>query len=862
MTGPASEPKTDSAVALRRLLLRIKAWLPHGHSLPDKQWANRHRVVLVLLWLHAGGLAVMALLRGFGLPHAASEGSVVAFCAAIASARHLSRTMRSAIAGLGLVMASAIFVHLSGGLIEAHFHFFVVLSILTLYQEWVPYLVALAFVVLHHGIVGWFDPHSVYNHPAAIDHPWRWAVVHGAFVLAASVANLVAWRMTEEARSELEESYRQLRSSEERLRRVFQDGPVGMVVVDPELRLTQVNAAFCALLGYSEEELLGLAVTEFIHPDDVERSRDLAGRLFGEEMAGYELEKRYVRRDGQVVWVKDTAAAICDEGRPLYGLGIVEDITERKRAGELQASLAAIVTACDAAILGLSVDLVVTSWNPGAANLFGYAANEARGCHIDFLGVSSGPGIGRTLEGVARGERISGHESEARTKDGRTIPISLAASSIIDANGTIIGLACIAQDISARRSYEDALRASEERFRSLVQKSSDLTLVCDADGALTYVSPASEGILGIENVQVAERTIGELVHPDDQAVFHQRLRSILANGGEGPTLECRVARGDGSYIWAEATVTDLLNDPAVQGVVINLRDVSDRRRLETQLRHAQKMESVGQLAAGIAHEMNTPIQFVGDNVRFVQEAVHDLGRVLDAYREASLAADPAAALAECGRVETEVNAAFLAAEMPEAIEQTLEGVDRVATIVRAMKGFAHPSTEEKAPADLNQAIRNTVVVANNELKYVADVVLELADLPPVWCHLGDVNQVILNLVVNAAHAIRDLVGDSGQRGRITIRTAQDGDSVTIDVIDTGMGIPSNIADRVFEPFFTTKPVGVGTGQGLALAYSLVHDRHSGSITFASVPGAGTTFTVRLPVAPSARASSAADVLAG
>jgi signal transduction histidine kinase len=189
----------------------------------------------------------------------------------------------------------------------------------------------------------------------------------------------------------------------------------------------------------------------------------------------------------------------------------------------------------------------------------------------------------------------------------------------------------------------------------------------------------------------------------------------------------------------------------------------------------------------------------------------------------------------------------LAREVPEAIDHTLQGVDRVATIVRAMKAFGHPSTQGKIPADLNQAIRDTLVVANNEVKYVAEVVTEFGELPPVWCHVGDINQVVLNLVVNAAHAIKEAVGDGGDRGRITIRTSHQGDDVVIEVADTGMGMPPEVADRIFEPFFTTKEVGVGTGQGLALTYSLIHDRHNGSITFNSWAGTGTMFTVRLPI---------------
>jgi signal transduction histidine kinase len=194
-----------------------------------------------------------------------------------------------------------------------------------------------------------------------------------------------------------------------------------------------------------------------------------------------------------------------------------------------------------------------------------------------------------------------------------------------------------------------------------------------------------------------------------------------------------------------------------------------------------------------------------------------------------------------------VDLAFLIEEIPQALAETLEGTQRVQTIVRAMKAFGHPGGENKAPADINEAVANTVVVAGSEIKHVADVELVLAkDLPPTSCVLGDINQVLLNLIVNAAHAIGEAHAGTGDRGLITIRSGSDGEFLTIDVQDTGLGIAPEIADRVFDQFFTTKPVGKGTGQGLSLAHTLIHDRHGGTITFATVAGAGTTFTVRIP----------------
>lgn len=278
-------------------------------------------------------------------------------------------------------------------------------------------------------------------------------------------------------------------------------------------------------------------------------------------------------------------------------------------------------------------------------------------------------------------------------------------------------------------------------------------------------------------------------------------------------------------------------------------DITEMRDATVEVLHAQKLEAVGQLASGIAHEINTPIQFIGDNLRFIEEgctsllgAVSDLDAVLRSLPPGTVD------LEEIDRVREEAELDYLAEEIPDALAQALNGVDRVATIVRAMKAFGHPgdSTTQHA-ADLTELISNALVVSQNEIKYVADVETEFADLPPVMCFAGDLGQVVLNLIVNAAHAITDRLAGAPGRGRIVICTGVEGQSVVVTIEDDGGGIPDAIAHRIFEPFFTTKEVGRGTGQGLAIARSIIVDRHRGSLTFTTVPGQGTTFRIELPL---------------
>jgi two-component system NtrC family sensor kinase len=279
--------------------------------------------------------------------------------------------------------------------------------------------------------------------------------------------------------------------------------------------------------------------------------------------------------------------------------------------------------------------------------------------------------------------------------------------------------------------------------------------------------------------------------------------------------------------------------------------LGDRAQAELASRHTQRLETLGQLAAGVAHEINTPMQFISDNVHFLRDGFHGVVLVLDrlrALRELARAGPvPADVIAEVDRAEVDADLEYLTSRLDRAFDRTLEGIDRVSVIVAAMKVFAHPRND-LADVDLNQVLTTTLTVARNEYKYVADVVTELGALPLVLGHAGDLNQVFLNLLINAAHAIVDAEAvRGGQRGTITVRTRAEDKDVVIEIADTGCGIPEAARAHVFEPFFTTKEPGRGTGQGLAIAQAVVA-RHCGQLGFESEAGAGTTFRVRLPVA--------------
>lgn len=454
-------------------------------------------------------------------------------------------------------------------------------------------------------------------------------------------------------------------------------------------------------------------------------------------------------------------------------------------------------------------------------------------------------------EVMCSGQPLFNREENGVDHDGNITHLLTTKVPIREANGAVSGIAGVARDISSRKRSEDALRAAHHKAEVFINAVPAILIGMDRDSRITRWNFAAAALFGLSEPEVLGKQLGSCGVRWQLPNIQEEIRSWCS---EHKSRRCdRVPfENNGETRLLGLTITSItMADENLTELLVIGSDITARSTLEDQLRQAQKLESVGQLAAGIAHEINTPTQYIGDNVLFLKGAFQDLKSLLMNYERLLTAAKSnTPSETEPGAVTTvdPTDAAYLLDEIPKAIEQTLEGVSRVSTLVNAMKEFSHPGTKEKILLDLNHAIESTITVARNEWKYVAEMETDLdPSLPLISCQPGEFNQVILNLIVNAAHAISDIVGkNSSKKGTIKVQTRNYPECAEIRIQDSGGGIPEKARARVFDPFFTTKEIGKGTGQGLAIARSVVVDKHNGTIHFETEEGKGTTFIIRLP----------------
>ena len=417
----------------------------------------------------------------------------------------------------------------------------------------------------------------------------------------------------------------------------------------------------------------------------------------------------------------------------------------------------------------------------------------------------------------------------------------------------ILGYTRLQETYNQLSKANTELIVSEERYRTLVETMHEGILVVDGEGRLTYVNRQMSDMLEMTPDKMIGRECAHFIEAKQREVFETNLKS--AYGQFALKFEVNFICSDGHIVSTLVTPTTLYDgEGCFHSSFAVVTDITTLKQLQTRLLHAQKLESIGQLAAGIAHEINTPTQYVVSNARFLGDAFKELVEVLAAYESLFFALKnclpTSTALEEVEMSREDHQLEVLFKEISGALDDTFEGLERISNIVRSVKQFAHSGQDATASADLNDAIRNTIAVSTNEWKYVANVETDLDPaLPLVPCNISGINQVVLNLIVNAAHSIADqqIVSGVTDMGTITLMTRNLGAFAEIRITDTGSGIPENIRSRIFDPFFTTKSVGKGSGQGLAIARTIITETHHGTIDFETAVGGGTTFIIRLPI---------------
>ncbi|MEJ2630618.1 MAG: PAS domain S-box protein [Acidihalobacter sp.] len=636
----------------------------------------------------------------------------------------------------------------------------------------------------------------------------------------------------------------------------------GILGIDEQGKITFINPPGAHMLGRDVHALLGCSYIDVLFGGQQHGGALLIEKTLREGLRHREDKQSFMKNNGTLFPVDYYSTPVLDMQHAIGAVITFVDTTERKRAEvalqDSERRFSAIANSAQDAIAMLDDRHEVVFWNQAATSIFQYTARETIGHSVyDLLAppelranyTRAFSALAKRSRGKKTGKII---EIQAIRKSGERIPIELSIGLItLNARGHFI---LVARDISERRRSEQALAAERALYQTLVDNLPLRIFYKDTKG--TYLSANRRFVedLDISAAELPGKSDLDLFPAELAQIYRANDRQALQSGSIQEN-EFQYRHGDDErFLHTTVTVLqDAVGTPT--GVLGIISDITDRKReeqrrqkLEIQLRHAQKLEAVGQLAAGIAHEINTPIQFVSDNTRFLDDAFKDLEKLLQIDHRLTACEPPESLIEELRRLSQDVDLEYLEDEIPKAIAQSLQGLERIAHIVRAMKEFSHPGTETKIPTDINKAIETTVEVSRNEWKYYADMEFDPApDLPPVPSLPVEINQMLLNIVVNAAHAVAERVGDSGQKGLIHISTRETEHHVEIRVTDDGCGMPETVRRRIFEPFFTTKEVGKGTGQGLAIAYSAVVDKHGGTIDVSSEEGLGTTFVIRLPL---------------
>ena len=663
-----------------------------------------------------------------------------------------------------------------------------------------------------------------------------------------------------------------LQRSEADLNRAQAVAQVGSWHLDIVTNRLEWSAEAYRIFGIPQQESVDLDIfISAIHPDD----RDRVVKAWNEAVAGapYDIEHRVVVA-GETRWVRERAIIERDtEGRPLFGVGTTQDITARRLAEDELRKLSLAVEQSPNSIVVTDLDAKLEYVNAAFVKATGYSREEAIGQNPRILqsGKTSRKIYNDMWAHLTRGESWKGAFINRR-KDGSEFVEAISVSPVRDADGRITHYVGVKEDITQRRRIEKALQDSEEKFRAMSASAQDAIMMIDNDGNIAFWNHAAEKIFGYTVQEALNKNLHLLLAPER---YHETSHAGFSNfqrSGKGSvlgkTLELVALHKSGKEFPIELSLSPVKIAGHWQAIGI-MRDISQRKQIEVQLAtqyehvaginaqlleanqqleqaqnqllQSEKMAAIGVLAAGVAHEINNPVGYVNSNLGTLEKYLADIFVVLDKYEavETLLAADNPL-LQDVRQFKAETDLGYIRGDIKSLMAESHQGLERVKKIVLDLKEFSHADSEDQwGWADVHHGLDSTLNVVWNELKYKCEVAKEYAPLPQIYCLPSQLNQVFMNLLVNAAQAIE-------ARGKITLRTGQEGERIWVEVSDTGKGIPPENMPRLFDPFFTTKPVGKGTGLGLSVSYRIV-EKHHGKIEVRSELGKGTTFRVWLPV---------------
>jgi PAS domain S-box-containing protein len=611
--------------------------------------------------------------------------------------------------------------------------------------------------------------------------------------------------------------------SDDRYRVVVETAADPIVFADATGTITFLNAAARAAFGYSSEEIIGQPLAVIV-PERLRHAHEQPlGQLLrtGEaRVAGKTQDLVGRRKDGTEFPLEISLATGTVDGEAFF-TAILRDITYRKRAHDaLRASekmYRSIVALAHEGIWIVDASSRTTFANRRVEEMLGYEPGEMNGKHVaEFLDEEGRVGLETRLRQRQRGE-AGQFDLRFRRKDGTAMWALMKSVPMQSDDGQYAGVLAMLTDITDRVRGDTSLRQSERNFRSLVERLPGHVFV-HRDGVVVYANAAFLEWLGYGSLQevVGRAAVDAFAHPDERERLRERIRNVSL-GGQSPRFDARLVRRDGSVRMVESMTVRLDFDGAPSSVIL-VRDVTEERALQQRLVLAERMASMGTLAAGVAHEINNPLAYVTWNLEALEEEVRE-------------AAD--------GRLASE------RPQLQKTISEARDGVDRVRKIVRGLKTFSRPEEDERTPIDLREVLDLAVNMTFNELRHRAQLVKDYRPTPAVLGNEGRLGQVFINLLLNAAQAIPEGHASSHEIRVVTLTDASG--RAVVEVKDTGSGIQPDVLGRIFDPFFTTKAVGEGTGLGLSISHSIVTSL-GGEIAADSAPGEGAVFRVVLPAA--------------